>query len=126
MEEILGPSTSHADLLTLKMVPLKLITMLMDTREYLKMVMEFVTALTENLTVTEEAITGPLDMVVTADFLEEGILDADLMEHLDLVEDLLEAGTSTSSSMTRSPWRRTTPTTVVEAERSGASKLRTI
>ena len=127
VEEILGLSTSPVDILkTLKTVPPKLITMLMDTREYLKVVMEFVTALTGILTVTEEAITGPLDMVVTADFLEEGFLDADLMEHLDLVEDLPEAGISISSSMTRSPWRRTTPTTAAEAEISGASRSRTI
>ena len=124
MEETLGLNISPVDII--KTLPPKLTTMLMDTLEYLKVVMESITALTEILTVTEEAITGPLDMVVTADFLEEGILDADLMEHLDLVEDLPEAGISIGSPMTRSPWRRTTPTTVVEAERSGASKLRTI
>ena len=111
---------------TLKTVPLKPITMLMDAREYLKAVMEFITALTQVLMVTEEEATGLLDMVVTADFLEEGFLDADLMEHSDFVEDLPEVGTSTSSSTTRSPWRRITPTTAVEAESNGASRSRTI
>ena len=107
-------------------IPQELITMFKAMQMYLKAVMEFITALMEILMVTGEAITAPLDMVVTAEFLEEGFLDAGLMEHLDLVGDLQEAGISISSSMTRSPWRRTTPTTAVEAERSGASRSRTI